>query len=123
MKKIKGVFVRHGISVANIEGKIAGNTDVELAKEGRQELLSLKNMINYPNTDLYFSSSLKRAVSTFDVLYNSKEVKYIDKFKEINLGELEGEFFVDVDLIDFFPNGMRGILNFLLKIRLAFLIG
>ncbi len=104
MKKIKGVFIRHGTSQSNIDEIYAGRIDVPLAKKGEEELLALKNEINYPETDRYFCSSLKRAKSTFDILYDEKEATFSDIFAEIYMGELEYQSFGDYNLKDIFSS-------------------
>ncbi len=105
MRKIRAVFVRHGASKANEMGQMAGKTDVELAGKAEKELLELKKEIDYPTTDLYFSSTLKRAKATAKILYGDDvNLRCMADFAEIDFGELEGIYFWQADLDQVFAN-------------------
>lgn len=100
---MKIVMIRHGLSEANIKRIISGSKETPLSEKGRDELLSLKDTLNYPDTDIYVASSLSRCVDTFNVLFPDKSLAYKDdRFKEISFGDIEGMCFIDYDLDEFF---------------------
>lgn len=87
------VLVRHAYSTANKHDWYSGWIDVDLAEEGIASLKEYKKSHHYPKTDRYYSSDLKRAVQTFDILF-SDEVKLdhtYPELREIYYGELEGK--------------------------------
>lgn len=90
---MKIVLVRHAYSEANKKNWYSGWIDVDLAAEGITELKELKKRYHYPKTDYYYSSDLKRALQTFDILYGDqyKLNGTLKDFREIYYGELEGK--------------------------------
>ncbi len=102
MKEIKGIFVRHGLSEANVGGVLVGDTDVPLADEGRIALKEIKETIDFPETDKYFSSNMKRAKETAQILFPEKKINERAGFRELNFGDLEGKLFKDIDIIEIF---------------------
>ncbi len=88
---MKIVLVRHGYSVGNKMGTYTGWSDVELTEEGIEDLKRYKEEYDYPQTDLYYSSDLKRAVDTFDILFGDKQVlkEKSPELREICFGNLE----------------------------------
>lgn len=109
MKKIKGVFIRHGLSEANVQLRIAGQTDAPLSELGRDKLIKIKHSTNYPNTDLYFSSDLSRAKSTSEVLFSKRDDLVLrEDFRECYFGDLEWKLFSEVDLETMFHNWYDG---------------
>ncbi len=86
------VLVRHGYSTANRDGLYSGWIDVSITEEGRRELEVFRDQYHYPQTDRYYTSDLKRAVETFEVLYPDQIIDEQSKsLREIYYGELEGE--------------------------------
>lgn len=90
---MKIVLVRHAYSEANKKNWYSGWIDVDLAEEGIIELKDLKRRYDYPQTDYYFSSDLKRAKHTFAILYGDQHELdgTLEGFREIYYGELEGK--------------------------------
>ncbi len=110
MKKIKGVFVRHGLSEANISRTLVGFTDVPLSERGRLELEEIKKKDFYPKTDMYFSSDLKRAKSTAQILFGDKgKINYREGFRELYFGSIEGLPFDELDFDDLFDEWYKDI--------------
>ncbi|MBO8436761.1 MAG: histidine phosphatase family protein [Spirochaetes bacterium] len=83
-------LVRHGESTANVRHMLSGWLDVDLTDHGRAELNELKEKVLYPQSDIYFSSSLKRCVETCHILFPDKVPIIDDKFKEVNFHSMEG---------------------------------
>lgn len=85
----KLILVRHGESVYNKQNIFTGWTDVELSKEGRKEAKNagklLKENSLYP--DVAFTSWLKRAIHTTQILLKQMEWEHIDIYKSWKLNE------------------------------------
>ena len=89
MNKARLVLVRHGQSVYNQKNIFTGWTDVDLSQKGRDEakkagLLLKKNNI-YP--DICFTSWLKRAVHTAQIVLKELEWEHIDSLRSYKLNE------------------------------------
>ncbi len=91
VKKI--VFIRHGKTDSNLEHRFSGWEEAELSEEGIQDLKEFKKNLDYPRTDLYYSSDLKRSVDTFKFLFGDTERLYRLEpgFRESHFGEIDGK--------------------------------
>ena len=94
---IKLVLVRHGKSVWNKENKFTGWTDVELAPEGIEEaILAGKTLYKEGfNFDIVYTSVLKRAIDTANLIINELNdsdliIKRSYKLNERHYGALQG---------------------------------
>lgn len=85
-------IVRHGETDTNHEGKINGSaTDLNLNKSGVNQVEYLKKHINIEMFDEIYSSPLKRARQTADILnQNVHVIKTDDRLREINYGSWDG---------------------------------
>ncbi len=76
----------------------SGTQDIDLCEEGIEQLKQYKNTYNYPKTDIYVSSPLKRCIQTFDILYPEETIyKINENFKEIFFGDIEGKPFSHIE--------------------------
>lgn len=90
------VLLRHGESVWNKENRFTGWTDVELSNKGIEEAknagILLKN--NKYNFDIAFTSVLKRANDTLNIVLKEMNldilIKYSYKLNERHYGALQG---------------------------------
>ena len=71
----KLILVRHGQSVYNEENRFTGWKDVDLTQKGIDEAISSASLLKNQPIDLAFTSKLKRAQKTLDLILN-----------ELNLG-------------------------------------
>ena len=55
-------LLRHALTRGNLEGRYIGQTDEPLCREGREQLLKMKNDYDYPKVDVVFSSSLMPSI-------------------------------------------------------------
>lgn len=92
-------LVRHGESVANVSHMLSGWMDVELTSRGKIELAELRTAVDYPESEAYFSSSLKRCIDTFHILFPDATPLISDGFKEINFCSMEGHVLKSPDEI------------------------
>ena len=91
------ILVRHGQSVWNLENRFTGWVDVDLSENGIKEAEKAGQLIKNLNInlDLFFSSYLKRAIKTLEIILNnlSKSNTQIIRAWELNerhYGELTG---------------------------------
>ncbi|WP_426348592.1 alpha-ribazole phosphatase [Alloiococcus sp. CFN-8] len=91
---MKLFFIRHGQTDWNLKGKIQGSSDIELNEIGVKQAEELSKKLlaeNYSFSKIY-SSSLKRAAKTAEVLSENTNIEYVtlDGIKEMNFGLWEG---------------------------------
>lgn len=85
-------LVRHGETEWNSISKVQGRTDTELSAEGIKQAKLLAGRLARENIDFIYSSSLKRALKTAEIIadYKRCEIVKSDKYHEICLGPWEG---------------------------------
>jgi len=85
-------LVRHGETEWNRFSKVQGRTDTELSEEGIKQAQLLAGRLARENIDIIYSSSLKRALRTAEIVAGYKSCKVVesDKYHEICLGPWEG---------------------------------
>ena len=93
---IKLVLLRHGQSTWNKENRFTGWTDVPLTKQGVEEAKKAGKFLNESryNFDIVFTSVLKRATDTTDIVLKEMKIKpKIEKSWRLNerhYGTLQG---------------------------------
>lgn len=85
-------LVRHGETEWNKFSKIQGRTDTELSDAGIAQAKLLAGRLAGENIDFIYSSSLKRALKTAEIVaeYKRCEIVKSDDYHEICLGPWEG---------------------------------
>jgi len=85
-------LVRHGESESNKQRIIAGHADPELTEEGKEQVRRTKQKLAHVAFDEVYSSDLKRAVHTAEILYGKpvEAAKRMHVLRERNFGSLEG---------------------------------
>lgn len=101
-------FVRHGQTEWNKLGKLQGHKDIELNDEGRMQAQIVKEKLSGVKFDKVFSSPLKRAKETAQIICNKEAVvdnRLIERFN----GELEGKLKAEIKTFPDFndPNETR----------------
>jgi 2,3-bisphosphoglycerate-dependent phosphoglycerate mutase len=90
----KLICVRHGQSLWNKENKFTGWVDVDLSEKGKSEAETAGELLKNFKIDMVFTSVLKRAINTADIILNKNESKpEIIRDKALNerhYGELQG---------------------------------
>jgi len=89
------IFVRHGLSSFNKEGRIQGRTDLsKLTKEGQLQAEAAGKIISSIPIDAIYSSPLQRASETTKIIIkqhkNKLEATYTDDLLEVDLGAWSG---------------------------------
>lgn len=82
-------IVRHGQTDWNLEGRSQGHADIELNSTGLKQAEEIKEMLKNYNFDLVFSSPLKRAYKTAEIITN-KEIIVDNRLIERSNGDLDG---------------------------------
>ncbi|TDQ60468.1 putative phosphoglycerate mutase [Maritalea mobilis] len=83
-------LIRHGETVANRDGLIAGHWDVELTVQGLAEAKMLRQF-QWPSQLVLYASPLKRAMQTAQLGFLDHEPILDIKLKERDWGALEGQ--------------------------------
>ncbi len=89
MRSYKLYLIRHGLTNANKKGVYLGATDISLSEEGKQNILSLTQQYEYPKVQKVYSSPLKRAVETAELIYPNNFIENIDSLREYSFGIFE----------------------------------
>ncbi len=85
------VFIRHGKTKSNEEGRYLGKEDEPLSEKGRNELRLKSGEGFYPPVDLLFTSPMKRCLETAELLYPDKRTRIISRWTEIDFGFFSGK--------------------------------
>lgn len=89
---IKRIYlIRHGESTHNSNGnKLSGLTDVDLTKKGIEQCKTTRKYVEKLEIDKIYSSSLKRAINSANLIFPKKEVVFTKSLREFNYGNYEG---------------------------------
>ncbi|MEI0510145.1 histidine phosphatase family protein [Brachyspira intermedia] len=89
---MKILFIRHGQTQLNAEGRWLGSTDAPLSESGKEVLINKKNIIekHKPIQKLY-CSPMKRCLETADIYFNDMNKEIINDLKERSFGDFEGK--------------------------------
>ena len=96
--KTKLIFVRHGEATGNIDRIFHGFTDSDLTENGHKQIERTAQVLAGETIDYIYSSGLKRAHQTACAIaaHHSLEVSVDPRFREINGGKWETEFWDDL---------------------------
>src|SRR5919109_1440856 len=85
----KLVLLRHGESTWNRENRFTGWTDVDLSERGREEAREAGRLFKEDGYvfDLAFTSVLKRAIRTLDIVLDELDLLWIPVIKSWRLNE------------------------------------
>jgi probable phosphoglycerate mutase len=85
-------LVRHGETEWNKDSKVQGKTDTELSDKGIHQAELLAKRLACEDIDFVYSSSLKRALRTAEIITSPNECGIVksEKYHEICLGPWEG---------------------------------
>ena len=96
------ILVRHGLTLWNVEGRIQGISNTELAPEGLRQAKLLAENFPRGKVDAVYSSDLSRAKITaqFTADKFGLTVLTTTDFREVDFGEWEGKYFADLQKAD-----------------------
>lgn len=115
-------IVRHGQTDWNKIGRVQGHTDIELNELGEEQALIVKEKLKNVNFDKVFSSPLKRAFKTAQLIYDG-EIVADNRLKERYNGELEGKITSEIKVFPDFNDpdetscGIESLNNFRNRIK------
>lgn len=84
---LKISLIRHGQTEGNSKGKFIGKTDESLLEEERAALSNL----DYPKVEAVYTSPLKRAVQTAEILFPYEKPQIVQDLAERDFGLFEGK--------------------------------
>ncbi|MDO4488928.1 MAG: histidine phosphatase family protein [Eubacteriales bacterium] len=89
---MKLLIVRHGETDWNVDGRLQGQTDIELNDKGREMARQTGIGMKDVHIDLCYSSPLKRAYETAELMLAGRdiEIRTDDRLKEASFGKWEG---------------------------------
>jgi broad specificity phosphatase PhoE len=92
-------LVRHGSTVLSAEDRFAGETDVPLSDEGREQLQKLARRLAHEPIAAVFASPLGRTMETARILAapHAKPVEAREGLREVSHGRWEGKTRADVE--------------------------
>ncbi len=94
---MKLYLVRHGQTDYNLKNLLQGSTDNPLNDTGRQQAHQLASMLADIPFDIIYSSPLKRALETAEIIresnVNRPPIVLDERLREIDMGEWEGKYF------------------------------
>lgn len=92
------IIVRHGETEWNRVGRCQGFSDVELNKNGREQINELAKSLKDKSISAVYSSDLIRALDTAKAIanYHKLGVEVDPDLREMNQGDLEGLTFVEI---------------------------
>ncbi len=100
-------LVRHGETVWNSERRYIGRTDLPLSEEGIKQARSLANRFSKEKVEAIFTSPLKRAIQTAEIISKETGLKTVvfPELIEVDFGDWEGLTYEEIkqkfgDLID-----------------------
>ena len=91
---MKLYLVRHGETSWNKEGKLQGRTDIGLNEEGRKVAEWTSEGLKDVNFDIAFTSPLKRARQTAEIILKDRNIPIIaeNRLIEFSFGTYEGSY-------------------------------
>lgn len=87
---VKLVLIRHGETDYSLQNKYCGFSDPPLNNKGIWQAEKLANKLKGLEVDRVYSSDLKRAYETAQIVFKNKPIKKISEFRELNFGIFEG---------------------------------
>ena len=92
-------LIRHGESLYNIEGRIQGQSDVELSPLGLRQADAIAEFLAGASIDAVYSSPLRRAMQTAQPVSArlGLSVQADDRLKELNAGVFQGLLWGEIE--------------------------
>jgi 2,3-bisphosphoglycerate-dependent phosphoglycerate mutase len=92
------LIARHGQTAWNHEGRLQGQTDVELSPFGREQARRLGERLAMEQIDAAYSSDLTRCWETATIALNGRAVGLVPdpRLREVNLGAWQGRTWMEL---------------------------
>lgn len=84
-------LIRHGKTEGNKHKLYYGYADIPLSEEGVRDIKELAASGLYPDGEgaEFYTSGLRRAEQTMELIYGRREHEVLDRLKELNFGDFE----------------------------------
>ena len=107
----KLLLIRHGQTDWNKDGKFQGQSDVALSEEGVRQAEELARNFPVESVDAVYSSDLKRAYRTAELIARKFgcEVQTKQTLRELNFGDWEGLSYAEI--VNGWPDAMKNFLR------------
>lgn len=107
---MKLYLLRHGITEANEKRLYCGWSDIPLSKEGKAQLELLREQALYPDIKglKVYTSGMRRAVETLEILYGNVAHEIIEDFKEMNFGDFEMKSYEELKYTPAYQAWLKG---------------
>lgn len=91
---VEMIFLRHGKTKGNLEGRYIGTTDEDLCEIGREQI---ENKDYHFPVECVFSSPLKRCIQTAKIIYPENLPIIIGDFRETDFGLFENKNYEELN--------------------------
>ena len=111
------LLVRHGITEYNSTRRVCGYSDIEMNTDGYRQVERLRDYLTGEKIDAIYSSDLKRALVTAEVISSGYEGEIITctELREMNYGQAEGLTFGEIS--SRYPELATLFVNFDLRLK------
>lgn len=92
---MKWVWIRHGETDANRQGRYLGHIDAPLNAEGRRQAARWREAARQATT--IYSSDLTRCAQTARALAGNQPIRYTSALRELNFGAWDGMRYDDIE--------------------------
>jgi alpha-ribazole phosphatase len=92
----KLVFIRHGITAIQEEGRYCGHLDPSLSTQGKSQALALVSRVRDFTPGCAFGSDLRRCVETAALVSPSTPFEPLAELREIAFGDYEGQTYAEI---------------------------
>ena len=108
--------MRHGTTEFNSTRRFLGHSDIELDADGYQQVERLRDRLADEKIDAVYSSDLRRALATAEVISTGREVDIVPcpELREVNYGDCEGLTFGEIG--NSYPDVAEKCVNFTLEL-------
>lgn len=92
------LFIRHGETDWNVQGRCQGHTDIPLNHVGKKQAENLYQQLKDDKIDAIYCSDLQRAVQTIEIAANELKlpIHKTEALRERDYGEWEGKILAEV---------------------------
>jgi alpha-ribazole phosphatase len=111
MKGYRIIFIRHGKTEANEDGRYIGTTDLPLSEEGSKDLFEKREILQYPKVQKVYTSPLKRCKQTASILMPDRYTVELSFLREMNFGRFENKKAEELAGTEEYENFLKGGLD------------